>query len=485
MQKVQVRLTVALLFSALAVLAFFGTTVISGPIDFLYRDAAGLTTARSAAQIIALLAVLVLFVSGLLIAIPTALQPGNWLRKALYVLPIYLLGFTLVAIVSTQMLGVGVLGNFFNLQGVGQITLATAWLAVGAVVSVIALVIAAARAKLSVATLRSAVLTTSVASGLSVLAAVAMLVSVALVATSTPASFGGGGFPPGGDGASGQNQTRDRGGAVAPQSTAEAPAGFVPSQAQSTAEAPGGFVPSQAQSTAEASQSGAPNGQFPQGRGEGRGDGRPDGGGFPGGPGGGSGNVVANYEIGGALMALFAVIGAGSAIVALRASRSTATVSNQPSLGLNIPREAGMAVLSGVGVTVIVVVLMQFVPVTRTNPPVQSTLNWDSAQTEDLATRTCMNCHSNETVWPWYASVAPSSWLTVLHVNNARQQLNFSELNSLPAFRKSMLAEEIAMQIRSGAMPPKDYLLLHPEANLTDAEKEQLITGFQASLAGS
>ncbi len=104
---------------------------------------------------------------------------------------------------------------------------------------------------------------------------------------------------------------------------------------------------------------------------------------------------------------------------------------------------------------------------------------------QDLATRACMNCHSNETTWPWYAYIAPSSWLTTLHVTNARQQMNLSELNTLPAFRLSMLSEQIAMEIRSGAMPPKDYLLLHPEANLTDAEKEALITGFQQSLAGS
>ena len=161
MQKVQIRLTAGLLFSALAVLTFFGATIVSAPIDFLYRDAAGLTTARSAAQIFALLAVIVLFVSGLLIAIPTALQRGNWLRKGLYVLPIYFLGFTLAGIVATRCWASASVGNFFNLQGVGHVTLATAWLAVGAVLSVIALVIAAARAKLSGAALRSAVMTTA------------------------------------------------------------------------------------------------------------------------------------------------------------------------------------------------------------------------------------------------------------------------------------------------------------------------------------
>jgi len=90
MQKVQSRLTIALLFTALAVLAFFATMVIGAPIEFLYRNATGLSTARNATQIIVLLAVIALFVSGLIIAIPTALQPGNWLRKVLYILPIYM-----------------------------------------------------------------------------------------------------------------------------------------------------------------------------------------------------------------------------------------------------------------------------------------------------------------------------------------------------------------------------------------------------------
>ena len=79
-----------------------------------------------------------------------------------------------------------------------------------------------------------------------------------------------------------------------------------------------------------------------------------------------------------------------------------------------------------------------------------------------------MICHSNETRWPWYSYIAPMSWVTALHVANGRQQYDFSELSSTQGFRAQRLTEEIAQQIRSGAMPPADYLMLHPDARLTD-----------------
>ncbi len=113
MPKVQFRLTLAVLFTALALLAFFGTNLISGPIDGLYRNAAGLSSMRNVAQIAALAAA-VLFVTGLIITISAALQPARWFQKPIYVIPVYLLGLALVSVVS-GLLGVGVLGNFLNL----------------------------------------------------------------------------------------------------------------------------------------------------------------------------------------------------------------------------------------------------------------------------------------------------------------------------------------------------------------------------------
>jgi hypothetical protein len=93
-----------------------------------------------------------------------------------------------------------------------------------------------------------------------------------------------------------------------------------------------------------------------------------------------------------------------------------------------------------------------------------------------------MNCHSNETQWPWYAYVAPGSWLLASHVGGARNGFNLSELNNIPNLRRSRLADDMAQRIRNGTMPPSDYLLMHPEARLTDAEKEQLMQGLRNSL---
>lgn len=73
-------------------------------------------------------------------------------------------------------------------------------------------------------------------------------------------------------------------------------------------------------------------------------------------------------------------------------------------------------------------VLMQLVSYGRnhTNPPVVSEPTWDSPETRALAVRACYDCHSNETVWPWYTNVAPVSWLIQREVAEGREELNFS-----------------------------------------------------------
>ncbi|MEP6984724.1 MAG: hypothetical protein ABI970_03950, partial [Chloroflexota bacterium] len=109
MPKLQSRLTIALLFTMLAIITFFVTAFVSGPIDFLYRNAAGLSSARNIAGIIALVALVVLFIAGFIITIPVALQPARLIGKIGKVLPVYLLLFALVAIVSA-LIGVGQVG---------------------------------------------------------------------------------------------------------------------------------------------------------------------------------------------------------------------------------------------------------------------------------------------------------------------------------------------------------------------------------------
>ena len=122
--------------------------------------------------------------------------------------------------------------------------------------------------------------------------------------------------------------------------------------------------------------------------------------------------------------------------------------------------------------------LIQLIPVDRSNPPVTREIAWDSAETRDLAVRACYDCHSNETVWPAYSYVAPISLIVGHHVEDGRALLNFSEWD------QPQHAHEIIDVVESGAMPLGSYLPLHPEADLTAAEKEALITGLMATLDG-
>jgi len=141
-------------------------------------------------------------------------------------------------------------------------------------------------------------------------------------------------------------------------------------------------------------------------------------------------------------------------------------------------RSVKTGLISIVIVGVIAFGAIQLIPVARTNPPVVREPNWDSPQTRALAVRACYDCHSNETRWRWYAYVAPVSWLVVHDTEEGRGELNFSEWRA-----SSRKVNEIVQQIRSDKMPKSVYLPLHPEARLTDAEKEALISGLQHSTA--
>jgi hypothetical protein len=125
------------------------------------------------------------------------------------------------------------------------------------------------------------------------------------------------------------------------------------------------------------------------------------------------------------------------------------------------------------------VLVAQVVPYGRnhSNPPIVAEPTWDSASTRGLAERACFDCHSNQTRWPWYSHVAPMSWLVQNHVDEGRSVLNFSEWG-----RGNSEAGEAAETVREREMPPRSYVLLHPAARLTDAEREQLARGLDASL---
>ncbi len=128
--------------------------------------------------------------------------------------------------------------------------------------------------------------------------------------------------------------------------------------------------------------------------------------------------------------------------------------------------------------------LIQLIPYGRahTNPPVVAEPNWASPQTRALAKKACFDCHSNETTWPWYSNVAPMSWLIQHDVDEGRQRLNFSEWGVAQTGRRGRETNEVGEVVLRGSMPPGQYLILHPDATLTDQEKQALADGLTASL---
>jgi Haem-binding domain len=124
-------------------------------------------------------------------------------------------------------------------------------------------------------------------------------------------------------------------------------------------------------------------------------------------------------------------------------------------------------------VSVVAVVAAQFVPVTRTNPPVESQIH-AAPEVDRLLRRACYDCHSNETVWPWYSRVAPVSWVVAHDVNEGREHLNFSTWGRLTSEKQVEAVRKIWEEVSEGAMPPLIYLPAHPRARLTDQDKAAL-----------
>lgn len=126
----------------------------------------------------------------------------------------------------------------------------------------------------------------------------------------------------------------------------------------------------------------------------------------------------------------------------------------------------------------VTLVVIQLVPYGRdhSNPPVTGEPAWASPRTRELMVNACYGCHSNEVEWPWYSSVAPISWVVTSHVDEGRDEVNYSEFAT-----DRGEAEETIEVIREGSMPPGYYTLfdLHPEARLSDAEIEELVSGLR------
>ena len=108
------------------------------------------------------------------------------------------------------------------------------------------------------------------------------------------------------------------------------------------------------------------------------------------------------------------------------------------------------------------------------NPNDLLTNNNVPSNIESMLRTTCYDCHSNETIYPWYAYVAPVSFLVSKDTKEGRRELNFSEWEKLDVLEKAEMLEEIAEEVEEGEMPMKIYPITHPNARLSDENRAEI-----------
>ena len=112
-------------------------------------------------------------------------------------------------------------------------------------------------------------------------------------------------------------------------------------------------------------------------------------------------------------------------------------------------------------------VIAQFFGPAKTNPAIDPSQTIEArvqvpAPVNAIFERSCNDCHSNKSRWPWYSNVAPVSWFVINHVNEARQNLNFSEWGRYTKSDADGLLKRICREVKSGGMPLSSYTPLHP-----------------------
>lgn len=131
-------------------------------------------------------------------------------------------------------------------------------------------------------------------------------------------------------------------------------------------------------------------------------------------------------------------------------------------------------------VLVLLFIVIQFIPSDRPeviadNPSDLLKNNEVPEKIESILRESCYDCHSNETVYPWYAYVAPVSFLVSKDTREGRDELNFSYWEDLDKIEKAEMLDEISEEVEEGEMPMKIYPITHPDAKLSDADRAEIV----------
>ncbi|MBW8359536.1 MAG: heme-binding domain-containing protein [Weeksellaceae bacterium] len=136
-------------------------------------------------------------------------------------------------------------------------------------------------------------------------------------------------------------------------------------------------------------------------------------------------------------------------------------------------------------VLLVAFILIQFFRIDRTNPPVNQgmdflTIKNTPQNTANLIRNGCYDCHSNETKYPWYTNIQPIAWFLKSHIDEGRKKLNFSTFATYEPKRQAHKLYEAVEMVETGEMPLESYILGHPEAKFTTAQRDEIVRYFKS-----
>lgn len=133
----------------------------------------------------------------------------------------------------------------------------------------------------------------------------------------------------------------------------------------------------------------------------------------------------------------------------------------------------------GLGI-LIVIVLLQFIPTKKNQTSIVSSNSIEQKyntpeNVQTILKKACFDCHSNNTVYPWYSHIQPIGFWLNNHINEGKEELNFSEFNSYENKKARKKMEKVISSQEKGWMPLSSYTLIHKDATLTSTEKTIII----------
>ncbi|MBZ5522765.1 MAG: heme-binding domain-containing protein [Acidobacteriia bacterium] len=145
--------------------------------------------------------------------------------------------------------------------------------------------------------------------------------------------------------------------------------------------------------------------------------------------------------------------------------------------------------LKRIAIALLLLGVIQVVRPARSNPPIDPKLEIRAVHTRsqpamDILERSCNDCHSNHTVWPWYSNFAPVSWLVAHDVRQGRREMNLSQWGDYDQQKRQKLLGEMCAEVSEGGMPGTAYEWMHRRARLTNADVQAVCAFARAGLLG-